>query len=173
MNLKNAICRLTALDSFSDYKDLFPIMDETFMFRFALAMQTLHRVTVLTENYFAKHGLSKARFVIMVHLLIADKEKGESISDLIPHYCITSAAMTGIVDTLEKSNMVERIANPDDRRRVNIRLTDTGRKFMMEFLPKHQANAKEMSKYLSDKEQDLLGLTLGKLVKGMEEYLEK
>ena len=39
---------------------------------------------------------------------------------------ITSATMTGIIDRLEKLSLVERRANPDDRRAILVCLTDKG-----------------------------------------------
>ena len=148
------ITNLEIREHFARFKEIFPDMDLDFMFNFSRAMQLLHKLLVLTEGYFHGQGLSKGRFLILVHLMVSEHPEGECISDLCPFYQVSSATMTGLLDTLEKEGMIERLPNPSDRRKVNIRLTETGRAFMMKFLPRHQQNAKEMSALLTPPARD-------------------
>jgi DNA-binding MarR family transcriptional regulator len=48
---------------------------------------------------------------------------------------VTRATMTGLLDTLEKDNLVARESDPNDRRTVLIRLTDKGRSLLEGLLP--------------------------------------
>ncbi|MCP4899076.1 MAG: MarR family transcriptional regulator, partial [bacterium] len=80
-----------------------------------------------------------------------------------------SATMTGIIDTLEKEGLIERVKSPEDRRRVNIRITDTGRAFMDDFLPKHHAYMKAFSSKLSERERQTLRRLIGKLHQSIAE----
>ncbi len=160
-------------DHFTKYKELLPGMDLEFMYTFSRAMHLFHKVTILTESYFHKTGLCKGRFLILVNLLVTDPEEGASISDLCPFYQVSSATMTGLLDTLAREGMIERIPNPTDRRKVNVRLTEKGRTFMMDFLPRHQANARKMARYLTERDQAEMPRILGKLVDGIEEFLEQ
>ncbi len=160
-------------EHFAKYKKLLPDMDLEFMYNFSRAMHLFHKVTILTESYFHKTGLSKGRFLILVNLLVTDPEEGASISDLCPFYQVSSATMTGLLDTLEREGMIERIPNPTDRRKVNVRLTEKGRQFMMEFLPRHQASARKMARHLTEQDRAEMPRILGKLVAGIEEYLEQ
>lgn len=159
-------------EHFTKYKELLPDMDLDFMHDFSSAMHLFHKVTILTESYFHKMGLSKGRFLILVNLLVTDPDQGACISDLCPHYQVSSATMTGLLDTLEREGMIERIPNPEDRRKVNVRITDKGRTFMMDFLPRHQANAKDMATHLTRQDRMELPRMLRKLVSGIEEFLE-
>ena len=45
---------------------------------------------------------------------------------------ITSATMTGILDRLEKMDMIERRSHPDDRRAILVCLTEKGVRYAME-----------------------------------------
>ena len=173
MSFQKKMEKCESPEYFSLFKEIFPTMDEKFMFNFASSMQILHKVTTITEAYFNSVGLSKGRFMIMVNLMVSDPVNGESISNLLPFYTISSATMTGLLDTLEKSDMIERIPNPNDRRRVNIRLTENGRSFMMKFLPEHQANARDMSRHLSESEREQMPVILNKLFLGIYEFLEE
>lgn len=142
--------------------------DAGFMMIFAETMLLLHRVVVVSDTYFQSMGTSKGRFLILIRLLLSDTPAGESISALRPFYPISYAAMSGVLDTLEKDGMIERCANPEDRRRVNIRLTDRGRNFILDFLPVHLENVKIIGSGLKEDEVALLSGSLKKLICGFE-----
>ncbi|MCK5879308.1 MAG: MarR family transcriptional regulator [Holophagae bacterium] len=167
------IAEIEPREYFARFKKLLPGMDLDFMFNFARGMQLLHHTLILAESYFQKVGLSKSRFLILVHLLVSESPDGESISDLCPFYPMSSPTMTGLLDTLEKEGMIARLPNPSDRRKVNIRITDAGRAFMMDFLPKHQANARAMSKFLTPGDREMLPAILQKLNTGIEGFLSR
>ena len=167
------IGKLETRETFARFKDIFPEMDLDFMFNFARTMQRLHKLMGLTESYFHSQGLSKGRFMILVHLMVSESHDGECISDICPFYQVSSATMTGLLDTLEKEDMIERLPNPGDRRKVNIRITEAGRAFMMTFLPKHQQSAKEMSALLTQGDRVLLPVILEKLTDGIELFLSR
>jgi len=60
-------------------------------------------------------------------------EKDNILSrDLRQKLHITSATMTGILDRLEKLDLIERRPHPDDRRAILICLTEQGRKYAIE-----------------------------------------
>ena len=77
---------------------------------------------------------------------------------------ITSATMTGILDRLEKLSLIERKANPDDRRAILVCLTDKGvvyaaelrelfveanREFLAEFNPEEESFFRGLLKRLA------------------------
>ena len=77
---------------------------------------------------------------------------------------ITSATMTGILDRLEKLSLIERRANPDDRRAILVCLTDKGatfaaelrelfveanREFLAQFRPEEESFFRELLKRLA------------------------
>jgi len=43
---------------------------------------------------------------------------------------ISAAAMTGILDTLEGRGLISRVRDPQDRRKVQVELTDEGRRMV-------------------------------------------
>lgn len=142
--------------------------DVEFMMKFAEMMLLLHRVVVVSDAYFQKMGTSKGRFLLLVRLLFSNSPAGESISDLRPFYPISYAAMSGVLDTLEKDGMIERCDNPEDRRKVNIRLTDKGRGFIIDFLPAHLENVKKVGSALQEDEVEQLFGSLKNIIGGFE-----
>jgi DNA-binding MarR family transcriptional regulator len=155
------------------FEVLFPGLNAAFMLRFAGTMLRIHSFMMLTESYFQSAGTSKGRFIVLVRLLISKSPEGESISSIRPFYPISNAALSGILDTLERDAMIERLPNPSDRRKVNIRITEPGRRFIMGFLPKHLQNVKTMSAFVTDEEISTLSNIVQKLIHGVELFLSK
>ena len=81
-------------------------------------------VHLLQERWGQMHGLSEGRMGILFRLYrCGDQPLGELADDL----AMTPRNVTGLVDHLEKQEMVERVPDPDDRRSVRARLTTKGR----------------------------------------------
>lgn len=143
-----------------------------FMQQFAGTMLLLHQMIISIDSYFQSLGTSKGRFILLARLLLTGGKDGESIAVLRSYYPISYAALTGVLDTLEKDGMIERCRNPGDRRKVNIRLTDEGRSFIIGFLPGHVANVAKINSALSAEEGALLYTSLQKLIDGFQQVTE-
>lgn len=63
-----------------------------------------------------------------------------SPGDLLDTTMVSSGTMTNRIDQLEKAGLVERIANPEDRRSVIIALTEEGLRRVDEAATAHVAN---------------------------------
>ena len=155
-------------DFLPKFEEFLPEQDVEFMMRFAEMMLLLHRVVLVGDAYFQSMGTAKGRFIILTRLLLSDSSSGESISDLRPFYPISYAAMSGVLDTLEKDGMIERCANPEDRRKVNIRLSEKGRKFIIDFLPAHVENVQKIGSGLKEDEIAQMFGSLKKIIVGFE-----
>jgi DNA-binding MarR family transcriptional regulator len=78
---------------------------------------------------------------------------GLKMNQLSRHLMVTGGNVTGIVDPLEKDGLVERAAEPADRRAYRVRLTPAGRKAFAEMARVHEGWVVEMLGGLSRKEQ--------------------
>lgn len=73
------------------------------------------------------YKLATGHIFILVHLY----KKGNCIaSDISSYLGITSAGVTGLTDTLEKNNLIERNRSENDRRVVLLSLTNEGQQFV-------------------------------------------
>ena len=72
----------------------------------------------------APYGVSFPVFRTLVYLL--QHPEGAAPSQIADELMILRQSMTNIVDTLEKKELVERSANPKDRRRIIVRLLPQG-----------------------------------------------
>jgi DNA-binding MarR family transcriptional regulator len=78
---------------------------------------------------------------------------GLKMNELSRHLMVTGGNVTGIVDPLEKEGLVERTAEPADRRAYRVRLTRAGRKAFAEMARAHEGWIVELLGGLSRKEQ--------------------
>lgn len=65
----------------------------------------------------------------------------------------SSGNMTTVIDNLEKRGLVHRQRRDDDRRKVDILLSDEGKRVVGEILPDHVAGVVATFKVLSEEEQ--------------------
>ena len=149
-----------------------PDLDIDLALRFIQAIHHFHRVPILMEQYFQKMGLSKARFLVLIQLFVREEGDGIGISDICKVYDVSSATLTGVADTLEKEGLIQRRHSKEDRRKVNLQLTDEGWSFMRRFLPAHFSNVKRIMEQYSTEEQELLAKLLDKLSRTLVELVE-
>jgi DNA-binding MarR family transcriptional regulator len=78
---------------------------------------------------FQEFTLKEANLTIPQYYILSllSEKDGRPFKELADALACTRATVTGIVDTLEKKELVTRNANPDDRRSLLVRLTDKGR----------------------------------------------
>ena len=76
--------------------------------------------------------------------------------------------ITLVIDNLQKSGMVEKKTDPDDRRAVIISLTPKGRKFISDFFPQHLSKINEEFSVLTSDEKKQLAALCKKLGKKPE-----
>lgn len=74
------------------------------------------------------YGLNVTDSQAISHLV----EKDLGSTELAARLNITTGAATALVDRLERADLAHRHADPNDRRRSAIRLSDTGRKLIAE-----------------------------------------
>ena len=76
---------------------------------------------------------------------------------------ITTGTMTSVLDTLERNGYIERLTDPDDRRRVLVDVTPPAQAVLDELLPKVvQATTASLAGF-SVKELDVFLDTLGRI----------
>src|SRR5262245_12058859 len=79
----------------------------------------------LSDRFFSQFGLTDVQFNIMMILKEAG-DAGLSEQQLSEHLIVTKSNVVGLVDRLERSGYVRRMAHPSDRRFNQIVLTPRG-----------------------------------------------
>ena len=89
--------------------------------------------------------------------------QGLKMNELSRHLMVTGGNVTGIVDPLEKAGLVERRAEPADRRAYRVRLTPAGRKAFAEMARAHEGWIVELLAGFSRREHAEIYKLLGRL----------
>jgi len=81
---------------------------------------------LMQERWAEGQGLSEGRLQLLL-MLSHFGDGGISLGHLAALQNVSPRNITGLVDSLEKAGLVERIPDPDDRRSIQARLTAAGR----------------------------------------------
>lgn len=93
----------------------------------ALCFQVLSLASAIDQDCasrLAPLGLSEGRFVLL--FLLRGADTALSPHQLAERAGVTRATVTGLLDGLEREQLVSRHSDPDDKRRIHVRLTRSG-----------------------------------------------
>ncbi len=150
-----------------DFPDLEPTAVEVTM-HLARTNDLLLRTV---EKNLARYGLTQARFGVLMALLANHRQGAEAVpltpSLLAERTAVTPATMTGLVDSLVKDGLVQRIEDPEDRRKIIIRLAPRAHALLARILPGHFRQMAAMCGTLTRSERKQLAGLLEKLAGGV------
>lgn len=105
------------------------------------------------DAFFRKFGLNRPQIELLYFISISGSI---SLKELSEKLCITSGAITQLVNGLVDLDFLERIPDEDDRRMVTLKFTENGLKRFVEFKTEHLARMSYLLSDLTDHELDLL-----------------
>jgi DNA-binding MarR family transcriptional regulator len=115
-----------------------PAMNDTAMFSL---IHAAHAVEDRLESALGGVGLSMAKFSVLSELVRSREPL--ALSELAARLSCVRSNMTQLVDRLQADGLVERVADPSDRRSVRASLTDAGK-------VRQQAGAAEVERVKAD-----------------------
>lgn len=114
----------------------------------------------------APHLLSEGRFVILS--LLAGSTDGMAPNALAKQAGVTRATITGLLDGLERDELVKRRADQTDRRALVVVLTEKGSKMAEHVVDQHSRWIAGLFGGLTTSERELLTKLLDKARRGLE-----
>ncbi|WP_019634804.1 MarR family winged helix-turn-helix transcriptional regulator [Actinomadura atramentaria] len=96
------------------------------------------------ESYLGEHGLTPKAFDVLANLRRGGPPYRKTPSELAESSLLSSGAMTGRLDSLERAGLICRTAHPSDRRVMFAELTDAGLELIDTLFPLHLANEEEL-----------------------------
>ncbi|MEH2119586.1 MarR family winged helix-turn-helix transcriptional regulator [Nostoc sp.] len=99
-------------------------------------------------------------------LAFINRNPGASLSDLAEHLGVTSATASATIERLVQRDFVQRIAHPQERRRVLLNLTEDGKHHLKQSQDQTRAHISDLLKGLTQEQISNIeeGLTLLKNV---------
>jgi DNA-binding MarR family transcriptional regulator len=79
----------------------------------------------VAERAFAEAGLTYPQVEVLA--ILSSREGGVRPSDLADGLVVETQSITGLLDRMERSGLIRRVPNPEDRRSVFIKPTDKAR----------------------------------------------
>lgn len=111
------------------------------------------------EQVYAQHGISRSDFDVLATLRRNGAPHQLSPTALAASMMLTTGAMTGRLDRLEKRGLIKRTPDPNDRRGLVITLTDPGRTLIDEAVGPGLAAQRAVLEQLSPaRQRQLTGL---------------
>ncbi len=113
-------------------------------------------------------GLAEAEFRVLT-TLFSQPDGAAHPSDLCVRASQSPANMSRISDALVERGLITRVSSVHDRRRMVLRITDEGEKFVRELLPKLHVPLRRMLKDFPESEQRQMAAQLKRLGAGLDE----
>jgi MarR family transcriptional regulator, negative regulator of the multidrug operon emrRAB len=135
-----------------------------------LCFQTLSLASAIDRDcaaLLAPHGLSEGRFVLL--FLLDAAPDGLAPNVLAEQAGVTRATVTGLLDGLEREELIERLADAVDRRALRISLTRKGKRVAKKVFDQHGRWIASLFGNLSPPERAQLAVMLDKVASNLME----
>lgn len=126
------------------------------------------------QPYFAGFGISGSQWGVLRHLSIAERQglAGLRGADLSERLLIRPPSVTGVIERLLKSRLVERVESPGDQRARPVRLTARGRRLVARIQSAHVGQMTAVAGGLSPAKQQKLRSLLAEMGRRLHSMVE-
>lgn len=122
-------------------------------------MRAANLATSKIHGHLRDDNLTVSQFAVLEALYhLGPLSQGELGTKILK----SNANLTTVVDSLERKTLVLRKRSEEDRRRVTVYLTESGRELIARVFPRHGEVVARAFAFLSDEEKDILSNMLRK-----------
>ncbi|MES9997668.1 MarR family transcriptional regulator [Desulfovibrio aminophilus] len=152
-----------------DISKRFSAMDPRAL-RASLALAVTHHDMLESfERFLGGYGLSQGRFLALM-VMYRTPEQAVAPSFLARSIGVTRATMTGFLDGLERTGLLERHGDERDRRRKLVRLTTKGLELLRHVVPEYCRRTTRFATHLMPEEWATLHALLARLQDGVASF---
>lgn len=157
---------LPTRDQLKEYTaQLYPGLDHETLYSHLLLRRMATDLEINLDIFFSNYNLSSGRFNLM--LLLQHAANGMMPSELAQKVGVTQATISGLINSLEKAELVKRNTHEKDGRSFVIVLTDKGRSLCEEILPQYYGRVTEFWSPFDKTEKDSLNEILERMMKSV------
>jgi DNA-binding MarR family transcriptional regulator len=117
------------------------------------------------QKYLAEYGLSFSQFAILKYLMLREGTPIRQV-DIEKFFLLSNPTVTGILNNLEKKDLIERRPNPDDGRSKLIVLTEKARAFDPQLDAIREKLDENFTHMLTEEEKEQMRILLRKIING-------
>ena len=147
--------KLPKFETMQQCAQRYPELDLTATQTSLVLLRVASDLIAAMDEELAGHDISQGRFTILMLLENCNKQS-LSPSDLAEMSGVSRASISGLVDGLEQTGMVQRGADRRDGRGRPVRITAKGKRFLEKMLPAHFTWLARVMQNLSHKERHQL-----------------
>ena len=147
----------------------YPQADVSAIASFLMLLRVATDLSLALDACLSEHDLLQGRWWILI-LLMREAHLTSTPSALAEKTGVTRATMTGLLDGLEQSGLVQRIYSQTDRRSVQIKLTDAGLARLDAVMPDYYSRLKMCMAGLDEAQRTQLQQLLGVIDAGLDAW---
>lgn len=154
----------TNLPQESQLEGRFPGIDSLTLHTHILLRKVSAELESNLDSYFSQYGLSSGRYTLLILLSQAIDGKGMMPSEIASAVGVTQATISGLINSLEKAQLVTRASHERDGRSFVIQLTPQGKETVDKITPHYFARLSEFWSQFADHEKKVLAQMFTKMV---------
>jgi DNA-binding MarR family transcriptional regulator len=137
------------------FAERYPDADVTAIASFLHLLRVATDLSLALDACLSKHDLLQGRWWVLI-LLMREEHLSSTPSLLAEKVGVTRATMTGLIDSLEQSGLVERVFDKSDRRSVIIKLTAAGQAKLDVVMPDYYRRLRQCMQGLDENNRSQL-----------------
>ncbi|WP_413558661.1 MarR family winged helix-turn-helix transcriptional regulator [Bdellovibrio sp. HCB209] len=141
--------------------ELCPTADTASLYTHLLFRKVATDLESKFDNFFAKWNLSPGRYTLL--MILRKAEGGLMPSEIAQKVGVTQATISGLINSLEKAQLVARTTHEKDGRSFVIKLTEKGEGVLREIAPGWYTGLTNFFGQFNEQEQKMLNEILAKM----------
>ena len=146
---------LPSIETLRKFAERYPEADVSAISSFLSLLRVASDLSVALDACLTRHDLLQGRWWVLI-LLMREDSNTSTPSILAEKAGVSRPTMTGLLDGLEQSNLVERVLTKEDRRSIFIKLTEAGQAKLDIVMPDYYRRLRECMKALSEQDREKL-----------------
>lgn len=137
------------------FAERYPDADISAVSGFLHLLRVATDLSIALDACLSKHQLLQGRWWVLI-LLMREASKTSTPSTLAEKAGVSRATMTGLLDGLEQGGLIARVYTKDDRRSIQIKLTEAGQAKLDAVMPDYYRRVRKCMQALdADKREQL------------------
>lgn len=142
--------------------DLNPSVDAMSLYSNLLFLKVASEIENSLDSLLSKYNLSSGRFMLL--FILRGAPEGLRPSELALQVGVTQATISGLINSLEKAELVVREGHQSDGRSFVIKLSPKGEQMIQEIFPLWYPRVVNFWNVVTEAEKDSLNSLLGKMI---------